>query len=128
MIILYHMGFYQPYFQESKVWIQFYQNPSFGDKFHVIHTKSIPKVVSIPWLAWSWLLHLLPFFSSPSPSRFVLLPKMRPTLVFLIPCLLRPCLTLQIKPIFGLSCLICKKVPPCLTICISSFLKLYFGP
>ena len=43
-------------FKKSKVRIQFYQNPRFRDKrltisslkFHVIHTKSILKVVSIP--------------------------------------------------------------------------------
>ena len=50
---------------------------------------------------------------------------MRPTLVFLIPCLLRPCLALQIKPIFGLTFFICKKVPHYL---YSKFPKLYFGP
>ena len=46
-------------FKKSKVRIQFYQNPRFRDKrltisslkFHMIHTKSILKVVSIPfWL------------------------------------------------------------------------------
>ena len=42
MIILYHMGFYQPYFQESKVWIKFYQNPSFGDKILIIQSLKIP--------------------------------------------------------------------------------------
>ena len=43
-------------FKKSKVRIQFYQNPRFRDKrltisslkFHMIHTKSILKVVSIP--------------------------------------------------------------------------------
>ena len=52
--------------------MQFYQNPRFRDKiltisslkFHVIHTKSILKVVSIPF----WLDPFFLFFSSSSSS------------------------------------------------------------
>ena len=89
------MGYTNLNFKKSKVRIQFYQNPRFRDKrltisslkFHVIHTKSILKVVSIPcWLdldSFSSLLLLpLPLIFSFSPYGLLSSPQMRPTLVF----------------------------------------------
>ena len=135
MITLYHMGFYQPYFQESKVWIQYYQNPSFGDKILTIQNFKIP--------CDPYKIHTQSSFHTKNPKFHTLAclilapPSSSLLLLFsfsftfcsffpnetnfwsLNPCLLRPCLALQ-KPIFGLSFIICKKVPPCLTICISS--------
>ena len=82
MIILYHMGFYKPYFQESKVWIQFYQNPSFGDKILTIQSLKIPcdpyKIhtqSSFHTLAWLSSSLLFFFSSSSSSSSSLLLPS-----------------------------------------------------
>ena len=125
MIILYHMGFYQPYFQESKVWIQFYQNLSFGVKILTIQSLKIPcdpykihtqssfhtKIQSsiTCWLDLGSSIFSSSSSSSPLLSSLRVLSNLRPNLVFKIPCLLRPCLAFQ-KPIFGLSFIICKKV------------------
>ena len=88
------MGYTNLNFKKSKVRIQFYQNPRFRDKiltisslkFHVIHTKSILKVISIqkknqssiPWLAWLLFSSSLPFFFSSSSSSSLLLPSGSP--------------------------------------------------
>ena len=141
MIILYHIGFYQPYFQESKVWIQFYQNPSFGDKILTIQSLKIPcdpykihaqssfhtKIQSsiqnhiVPYLGLiplssSSLLPLpLLYFSLFPLSRFVPFPN-ETNFWSLNHVLLRPCLALQ-KPIFGLTFSNCILVLHLLTIC-----------
>ena len=84
------VGYTNLNFKKSKVRIQFYQNPRFRDKrltisslkFHVIHTKSILKVVSIPcWLDLG-SSSSLPLIFSFSPYGLFSSPKMRPTLVF----------------------------------------------
>ena len=89
------MGYSTLNFKKSKVRIKFYQNPRFRDKrltisslkFHVIHTKFILKVVSIPcWLdlgsSSSLLLLPLHLLFSFSPYGLFSSPQMRPTLVF----------------------------------------------
>ena len=139
MIILYHMEFYQPYFQESKIWMQFYQNPNFGDKILTIQSLKIPcdpYKIHTQSSFHTFLLDLLFLFfsaSSSSSSSLLLLlhvlfsfPKMRPILVFKFHVLLRPCLALQ-KPIFGLSFIICKKVPPTLDYLYFNFPLFHFG-
>ena len=69
------MGFYQPYFQESKVKMQFNQNPRFGDKHLSIKAwkfilnliESIHNFSFHTFLAW---LSFFLFSSSSSPLFF----------------------------------------------------------
>ena len=134
MITLYHIGFYQPYFQESKVWIQYYQNPSFGDKILTIQNLKIP--------CDPYKIHTQSNFHTKNPKFHTSLGSSLFFFFFFLFLFLFLAFTvfalfgdqfgfksyfqvkvmfgLQIKPIFGLTFFICKKVPPCLG-------HLYFG-
>ena len=141
------MGFTHPNSKRSKVRMNSNKTLDFGDKIltiqslkiHVIHTKSILKVVSIPkirvpylWLAWLDLLSFFFFFlfSSllfPLSLYGFFSPLTNETkLVFKFPCKLRPCLAIK-NPFLGSlhNCILSSNFP--LFQCGLNSCYFYFG-
>ena len=126
------MGLTNLNFKKPKVRMQFYQNPRLRDKILTIQSLKIPcdpykihtqsSFHTLACLVSLLLLLPLPLllsFCFSLSTVSLLCQNMRPILVFKA-MFVKAMFGLFIKPIFGLAFSNCKKVPPCLTICIPS--------